>query len=526
MNLLLILFPNQLFPHEYLKKILDYTEDNLKIKSIHIILWEHPYFFTLYPYHKTKLVFHRATMKNYFDDLEKFKLLRTKGSTKLYVEFTQPESVLIKYIELKQIDQVRFFNPIEKELINLIKTNKILNQIEKLIFTTPYFLNSTNHETNNEIYAKLKVSRHDLFYKSQRISWNIMVKKSGSKYVPDGGAWSFDKSNRNKFDDSIQSEPKLIYFKDKKTTKYLTDANIWVQKHFPNNYGMVDLENWIYPINRTQSIKWLDFFIQTKLDNFGKYEDALSSKIKFGYHSLLSAVTGIGLVLAKEIVEKVSLYNKNIASKEGFLRQIIGWREYCYYTYDLFSQTLKTKLFYKSSKSIPRKFWEITTQIPPIDNILKSLNQNAYSHHIERLMGVGNFLILIGVSIHEISDWFRVMYIDAYDVFMIPNVYGMLGYGFLENSTHMMTRPYFASSNYIIKMSDYKSEECVHIDDKIYKWDEIMDGLYWNHIQTYSKEFEKIYSTASAVAMWNKFNIDKKKRLENLAKLYIKWIYS
>lgn len=324
-------------------------------------------------------------------------------------------------------------------------------------------------------------------------------------------------------------EPKLIHFN--KTKLYLKEASGWVEINFANNYGLIDLDNWIYPINRKDSTKWLDFFIESKLDNFGKYEDAISSSIKYGFHSVLSPLTGVGLITPNEIVNRVLQVSKvfkhnNIASVEGFIRQIIGWREYCYYTYDLFSPTLKSKLFYyKSNKKIPKKFWECSTQIVPIDNILKNVRSNAYSHHIERLMCVGNFLILIGASPHDICDWFRIMYIDAYDVFMIPNVYGMLSYGFLDNTTHMMTRPYFASSNYVIKMSNYKSETNVRIKNQVYKWDEILDGLYWSHINDYSKEFSKIYSTSSAVSMWKKFNIDKKTKMLNLANIYKKWIY-
>lgn len=140
-------------------------------------------------------------------------------------------------------------------------------------------------------------------------------------------------------------------------------------------------------------------------------------------------------------------------------------------------------------------------------------------------MGIGNFLVLIETNPKEIYKWFQTMYIDAYDVFMIPNVYGMLCYGKLNDKSHMMTRPYFASSNYIIKMSNYKSELCVKIDNQLYKWDEIMDALYWFHIHKYSTEFKKIYATASGVARWNKFDSDKKKYLIKLAKKYIEWIH-
>ena len=517
-NILLILFPTQLFESEYLAKIFKYTEDDIKIKSQHICLWEHPYFFNKFPYHKMKLIFHRASSQWYWEELpSKYK--------KFYVEWDKKESIIQNYIQTHQIDQIRFFNPIEKELIQMIMENKIINQVEKLVFPSPYFLNSSNHLTNQEIADKLGGLRHDLFYKSQRIKYNIMVKKSGEKFIPDGSTWSFDTENRKPFEKG-QLEPANLKFSSKKRNHYLTEAVEYVEKNFSKHYGLIDLSQFVYPINRTESIEWLKYFVSHRLENFGKYEDAMSSKIKFGFHSVLSPLTNVGLITPLDIIEHVKGYKKNIASKEGFIRQVIGWREYCYFTYDLYKRELETSSIYRTNKHpIPSKVWAGKTQIPPIDNILKNLTSNGYSHHIERLMGIGNFLILIDTDIKEIYNWFQTMYIDAYDVFMVPNVYGMLGYGKLSEKSHMMTRPYFASSNYLMKMSDYKSEECVEIGGKKYKWDEIMDALYWTLVSTYSKEFESIYSTASGVSRWKKFDPKKKKDILDLSKIYKNWIH-
>lgn len=518
-NILLILFPSQLFESKYIKKIFKYTEDNIKINSTHICLWEHPYFFTKYPFHKIKLIFHRASMKKYFDDI------KVNEYNKIYLETSDEINILNKYIKSNQIDQIRFFNPIEKELLTIIMTNKIINQVEKLVFPSPYFFNSTNFDKNKIINDKLGGLRHDLFYKFQRIDYNIMIKKSDDKFIPIGDKWSFDTENRSPFEKS-QEEPPILKFKSKKRNDYLEESVKYVEKNFSSHYGSSDLNNFIYPIDRKESLEWLDYFISHKLDKFGKYEDALNSKIKFGFHSVLSPLTNIGLITPIDIIDKIKGYKKNIASKEGFIRQLIGWREYCYFTYDLYSKNLEKNTLYNNNKYyIPKNIWKCSTQIPPIDNILKNVSSNGYSHHIERLMGIGNFLVLIEINPKEIYKWFQTMYIDAYDVFMIPNVYGMLCYGKLNDKSHMMTRPYFASSNYLMKMSDYKSEKCVKINNEIYKWDEIMDSLYWYHIYKYSTEFKKIYATSSGVARWEKFELNKKKSIINLAKKYIEWIH-
>ena len=518
LNILLILFPTQLFEQEYIDKIFSYTESDVKVKSSHIILIEHPYFFTKFPYHKMKLILHRASMKNYVD------LIDNKKYHIQYIQFNELNKIDL-YIKSKSIDEIRFFNPIEKELVSEIMDNKIYSNTTKLMFPTPYFLNSSKPNTNQEINNELGGLRHDLFYKSQRIKYNIMVKKSGDKYIPEGTKWSFDTENRKPFE-KTQTEPVILGFKSDSRNKYLKEAVNYVEKNFSKHYGLIDLNNFIYPINRKEALEWLKYFVVHKLDNFGRYEDALSSKIKFGFHSILSPLTNIGLITPKDIIDHVSGYKKNMTSKEGFIRQVIGWREYCYFTYDLFKKELELNSLYRKNKyKIPKYVWESQTQIPPIDNILTNLTSNGYSHHIERLMGIGNFLILIETDPKEIYDWFQTMYIDAYDVFMVPNVYGMLCYGKLTEKSHMMTRPYFASSNYLMKMSDYKSDTCVKIGSHIYKWDEIMDSLYWSHINKNADEFKKIYATASGVSRFNKFDLDKKKQLLSLANIYINWIH-
>ena len=519
-NILLILFPTQLFEFLHIKKIFDYNfENNKNNQKMNIILFEHPYFFTKYLFHKMKLILHRSSMKNYLDLLKKNKKINP-----LYIEYNELEKIDF-FIKSNKINEIRFFNPIEQELIDLILNNKIFINTLKLIFPSPYFLNCDKSNKNNEIFENLGGLRHDLFYKSQRINFNIMVKKEGEKYIPEGSKWSFDIENRKPFE-KTQEEPKILNLKSKKRDEYLNEAFKYIEKNFSNNYGISDLKNFIYPINRKEALLWLQNFISYKLDNFGKYEDALHSKIKFGYHSILSPLTNIGLITPKDIIDNVDKYKKNLASKEGFIRQVIGWREYCYFSYQLFKKELETHNIYSKNKNkIPKSVWECQTQIKPIDNILKNLELYAYSHHIERLMGIGNFLILIEVSPEEIYKWFQTMYIDAYDVFMIPNVYGMLCYGKLTEKSHLMTRPYFASSNYIMKMSDYKSDKCVKINNIEYKWDEILDSLYWAHVYKYSEEFKKIYATASAVSRFNKFDSSKKKNILELSNIYKKWIH-
>ena len=177
-------------------------------------------------------------MKNYFDNI-------TIEYEKIYMEWNKEENYIKKYIILHQIDHIIYFNPIEKELIQIINTNKILNYVKNTIFPSPYFLNSSNHNINKNILSELGSIRHNLFYKSQRIKYNIMIKKIDNKNIPDGNKWSFDTENRQPFEKS-QLEPDILHFSSYKRKDYLNEAVKYVEKHFSNHYGLIDLEQFIY----------------------------------------------------------------------------------------------------------------------------------------------------------------------------------------------------------------------------------------------------------------------------------------
>lgn len=515
-----ILFPTQLFEDDYLNKIFE----NIK-KDRYVILWEHDYYFKDMPYHKLKLAFHRSTMKHYYDNLKMSK------TSKLYIDSidskTSQYETVKKFIDKNNITQLMFFNPIEKKMLQMLSSKKLIPNlnIEYLLYPTPYFLNSSNFDKNNEMENSMNSIRHDVFYKKQRINYDVMVTKLKDKIIPDGNSWSFDTENRSPFEKS-QKEIEPLNIRSELNDKYINEAINYINTHYGKNYGLCENDNFIYPISRSDALKWLNDFISRKLSKFGKYEDAISSKIIFGYHSVLSPLTNIGLITPVDIIDKIKNNKQSVSSKEGFIRQVIGWREYCYFVYDKYYEKLEKNYFYKkSNKKIPQKIWNCKTEIPIIDNILSNVNKYGYSHHIERLMCIGNFMILIDIHPKEIYNWFQTMYIDAYDVFMVPNVYGMLLYGLVDDKSHMMTRPYFCSSNYLMKMSDYKSVDIL-VNEENYKWDEIIDALYYRLIWNYSDEFSKIYSTASAVKRFNGFTASKKNNLLNLANIYIKWIFN
>jgi deoxyribodipyrimidine photolyase-related protein len=354
-----------------------------------------------------------------------------------------------------------------------------------------------------------------------------MMDKSGK---PEGGKWSFDMDNRESFGKITEIPNEIIEFDGRKRDELVESGIKYISRGFRGHYGSCNKEDFIYPINRKESLEWLDNFLKYKFKDFGKYEDAFSLKIKIGYHSVLSPLLNVGLITTFDVIRKIKeKSDKNIplSSEEGFIRQIIGWREYCYLIYDKFNANLiKTAYITQNKGKIPACFWERKTGMVYIDNILENINKSGYCHHTERLMCIGCFMIFIGIDADEILKWFQIMFIDAQDVFMMPNVYGMLLYGKIIGETRMLTRPYFCSSNYLLKMSDFKTiNNNIKLGTEEYKWTEIVDCLYYNHVNKYKEVLGKIYSTASAVKVWTNKSETEQKKIKLVSKKYIQSLY-
>jgi deoxyribodipyrimidine photolyase-related protein len=300
---------------------------------------------------------------------------------------------------------------------------------------------------------------------------------------------------------------------NKKTNKYIEEAIEYTNTNFPNNYGSLD--NFIYPINHTEAKEWLKEFLKKRFNNFGIYEDAVNNNYPFLFHSVLSPMMNIGLLTDKEVIEETLKYENKVPinSFEGFIRQIIGWRNYVYTVYLIIGDKLKKSNFLQHKNSMNKNYykrlWTGRTNIKPIDDIIHKIVQYGYAHHIERLMYLGNYLLLCMIKPNDIYNIFMEWTIDAYEWVMVPNVYGMSQYA---DGGIMMTRPYFASSNYILKMSNYKKDD----------WCVILDSLYYNFINKHQAILKKNYSTALSVSNWNKKSEKEKKEIIHRANKYYK----
>jgi len=461
--------------------------------SDHKYIIEDPIYFTKYNTHKLKLILHRASMKKYAD-LHKLK----------YIEYNDVDTF---YNKLN--DTIVLYDPIDHDVLNKLKKYSKKNNFTIDLYETPAFI--TNYEELQNFNSSQKNKRfiHDSqFYRWQRNRLNILKNTK----------LSYDDENRKPF----EKNQKEIFQPDTINNNYITEAKKYIEKHFSKNFG--NTNNFFYPIDTKGAKEWLHDFIKHRFKLFGDYEDAIGKNINFGYHSVLSPLLNIGLLTDQDVLDAVlPLEHKiKINSFEGFIRQIIGWKSTMRYFYEFYHDKQFQTNYLKHKRKLSDHFWEGTTKIPIIDNTIHKLKDTGYLHHIERLMVMGNFMLLCEIDPDEVFKWFMLT-IDAYQWVMVPNIYGMSQYA---DGGLMMTRPYYSSSNYILKMSDYKEKdaELITLGKEKYSWTEIWDGLYYRFIKNNRDMLKKIYAAARNVAHWDKKTKSEQDKLLDVAEKYLHFL--
>ena len=483
-----IIFPNQLF------------EDFQLPTNNDCFLVEEQLFFKEFNFHKQKIAFHRASMKFYESFLNK-KNIKVK-----YIDSTKPNSDIRNLIsELKQkgFTCITTYhcedNWLSQRLTNTCKKNGISihwhhNQL---------FINSLQ-ENQKQFNPENKKFHQTTFYKKQRNKLNILLDSHNS---PTGGKWTFDAENRKKYPAKL-TPPKTQFL----STKNFKSAVSYTLENFRNNPGHIDT-NHSYPTTFNESKKWFDNFLKHKFFDFGIYEDAIVKEEIFLNHSVISPLLNVGLLDPVYVVDKSLDFAKTnnipLNSAEGFIRQLIGWREFIRAIYHCKGSKQRTTNFWNFSRKIPPSFYNGTTGIDPIDDSIKKVLKTGYCHHIERLMVLANFMMLCEFHPDSVYCWFMELFIDAYDWVMVPNVYGMSLYA---DGGLMTTKPYISSSNYILKMSNYKKGP----------WQEIWDALFWRFMNTHRAFFLKNPRLSMLVRTFDKMDSNKQNHLINTADTYLK----
>jgi deoxyribodipyrimidine photolyase-related protein len=292
---------------------------------------------------------------------------------------------------------------------------------------------------------------------------------------------------------------------------YYLEAKIYVEKHFSNHLGSLT-EHTLYPTNFISTNNWLQQFFEQRFMEFGTYEDAIVAENSILNHSVLTPMLNVGLITPKQIIDACLLYSEEnnipINSTEGFIRQITGWREFIRGVYEAKGSEERTTNFWGFKKKIPKSFYDGTTGIAPIDKTIKKVLQTGYCHHIERLMVLGNFMMLCEFDPDEVYKWFMELFIDAYDWVMVTNVYGMSQFA---DGGLMATKPYISGSNYLMKMSNYKKGD----------WQNTWDGLFWRFMHTHRDFFLSNPRLGMLVKMFDKMPSEKQEQHIKHAKQYL-----
>ena len=491
MKLFLIL-GNQLFP------ISNFEE----FRNDHIFYMAEDYELCSYEkHHKLKILLFLSSMRSHADQLKKkkfkleYKKIDSNDFKKDYLE------KLKKFIKTKRIKEITSFEIedkfFEKKIESFIKKNDLIwNKIK-----SPMFLNS--RAEFNDYLSKNKKPFMSTFYKTTRQKLNILMKNDGN---PEGGKWSFDEDNRKK----LPQDTKIPKFPNITETKHTKNLKPIIEKIFKDHPG--NTQNFWFATEYNDVVKLLNFFLKEKSNLFGDYEDAVSQKNNILFHSALSPYINLGLITPEFIVSKTLQFHKKnkirLNSLEGYVRQVIGWREFMRGIYQKYSDEMEKKNFFKHNRKMKNSWYEGTTGLPPLDYAIKNALKHGWSHHIERLMILSNIMNLCELKPKIVYKWFMEMFVDSSDWVMVPNVYGM---GLYSEGGIFATKPYICGSSYFMKMMDFKKGD----------WCNTMDGLYWRFINRNRSFFLKNPRLSMMVRIFDKMKSDRKKLILSEAEKFI-----
>lgn len=394
--------------------------------------------------HKQRIVLFLSAMRHFRDAL---------SAEKVPIDYTELSDVssglgqlLEESILRLQPDQVIVTRPGEWRVLEMLRkacgeTDVPLDLREdRHFYTTP--ADFADHAEGR------KGLRMEFFYREVRRRFNVLIEDD----QPSGGAWNFDKNNRGSFGKKGPGEtPNGPDFMPDSLTREVMDL---VAKRFPDHPGQ--LESFRWPVDRTNALRALDLFVKNRLSDFGKYQDAMWTDEPWLFHSLISTSLNLKLLNPREAVEAAEkAYREGhapIEAVEGFIRQILGWREYVRGIYWLKMPEYLERNAMQAKEPLPDFFWTGETDLECLRQSIGQTLEYGYAHHIQRLMVTGLYTLLLGVDPKEVHAWYLAVYVDAVEWVELPNSLGMSQYA---DGGLMASKPYIATGKYIQKMSNY-----------------------------------------------------------------------
>ena len=454
------------------------------------VLVEHDLLFRQYRFHTQKLVLHRASMRRFGIRLEEagyaVERVDTDGRTTSRAALDRVLAGLAGSGEV----HVSAYDVVDDWL------ERDLDPLVDEWLESPNFLCTRAdlaEHFDGSAGPRGRRARMQHFYSWQRTRLDVLMTDSGE---PVGGKWSFDEDNRKKLP---KGHPVPTVERPGPGSRHpeVEDAIAWVKRAFPDNPGDADAFAW--PTSHAEARAGLRQFLEERFAEFGPYEDAISARHPFVFHALLTPGLNIGLLDPRDVLADALDAGEEVplASLEGFVRQLIGWREYMRATYVLWGRRMRSRNHLGHTRPLAEGWWPAETGLDPVDLVLRRVLEDGYAHHIERLMVLGNAMCLLRTEPDAAYEWFMEMFVDAYDWVMVGNLYAMSQFAAGESIT---TKPYVSGSNYLRKMGDLPRGD----------WEADWDGLYWTFVRDHRAVFERNPRSGFAVRTYDGFDSTRK----------------
>ncbi len=365
----------------------------------------------------------------------------------------------------------------------------------------------------NEWAEGRKTLRMEYFYREMRRKTGILVDDDGK---PEGGEWNYDSENRKPPKQGL-SAPQRPLFEPDDVTRGVLDL---VGERFGDHFG--DVEPFSWPVTRAQAEEAADAFFAERLPQFGDYQDAMVHGEDDLFHSMLSTSINLGLLDPVELCERaVQQYrdgNAPLNAVEGFVRQLIGWREYVRGFYWRFMPGLESDNALNAQRALPEFYWTGETDMRCLADSIRSTKANAHAHHIQRLMVLGNFALIAGLRPRDVQDWYLAVYADAYEWVELPNVAAMVLYA---DGGRLASKPYAASGNYINKMSNYCADCAYSVSKKTGDGACPFNALYWRFMDRHRERLETNPRIGRIYATWDRMGEDKQRAYLDSAEAFL-----
>lgn len=465
-------------------------------------------------HHIQKIVAFFASMRNFYQHLKE------KGHQVIYYEIDAEENKhdlvenLQQLIAKYEIEKFEYQLPDEYRLDEQLKNFCADLEIETEVFETEHFF--TSRTDLAEFYEGKKEMTMEYFYRDMRKKHSILMQNEKN---PEGGKWNFDKSNRKKWKGKPEIPHKKGFRKDvSKIVKQIQQQEI-------KTIGNIQPKNFNWPTSRSDSLKVLNYFCKNLLPYFGDFQDAMHTEQFYLFHSRLSFALNSKMLSPQEVIEKViDTYYENkeeidISQVEGFVRQILGWREYMrgIYWKEMPGYRRSNKL--DNQNSLPDFYWNAETKMNCLHHAIKQSLEEAYAHHIQRLMITGNFALLTQVHPDEVDAWYLGIYIDAIEWVEMPNTRGMSQFA---DSGIVATKPYVSSGSYINKMSNYCKDCHYNVNKKTGENACPFNSLYWNFLAEKRAHFKDNQRMNIMISLLDKMNSETLKKHQERAQKIIK----